>query len=479
MSTPDWVAPGHNPYQPPSYQDTFGDISSLPQQLLKLEGSMLPEGFRDVQVWKDFWEAIEEVFGNTVCSLLRDLYGKMDLNYMTQSPTVDNAMLLRRAKEIGITYDLSTFEDQDIRNFIRHTPEFWPEKGARNFIQYASFVINASLKMMYLWSQDYIKFVPENTSGVGTPVYEGGTWYPTSHVFISYDVSKFSNSVNENFTSQDALAKFFYSIAPIHLVIKSFMLTHKIDFGPLYGAATICTRIKDKAFLEMPAFGRTDRNTLCKWDKGGTPVLLFDDRTMCGTTNLSPDGDGIESPLLLNVGGDGELLLNDGSPLLLNESDMGGVIEYGCVRTWKKESGRDFYVEIQVNSVETNVAGELYVGFANPSFDMSDDPGSDANSWVLNLNDGNFTHNGVATPTGLTFTKGDTVRFYVKASGQMWLAKNATWIGNPVAGTSPSGTGVSNVHLYFGSNSNAGIVTFAEPGTYDFTSPVAASFFGT
>lgn len=217
----------------PSYQDVFGQPGDTARPY-DTEASMLPEGFRDVQVWRDLADTIDEVFSVEIGSMIRDLFGLVDLRYVTEAPTMDREILLKTAARIGWNVgDLNVFSNDDLRNFIRFSPEFWKEKGCHDFIQYMNFVINANLNLKYLWTEDYVTFVEEGASVIGTPVWEGGTWYPTSHVYLTYDISKFTSTVNPNFSSQQALARFFYSIAPINLVIKSFLQTLEIEFAPL------------------------------------------------------------------------------------------------------------------------------------------------------------------------------------------------------------------------------------------------------
>jgi hypothetical protein len=226
-----------------SFSDIYGDVESNEVFKLLTEGSMLPEGFRDIQIWRDLSEAIDEVFGSNIAALIKDLYGMQEIGYATRKPSIDKATLLRRTKALGVTTDLNVLDLQDVRNFVRYAPEFWKEKGGRNFIQYMSFVVNAVLEMSYSWTNNYQVFQKEGSDAIGTPVYEGGDWYPTSHVLISYDVSKFRNSVITSYSDQETLSRFFYSIAPINLVIQTFLLAI-----PMQGTFTTSMAIQMKVY---------------------------------------------------------------------------------------------------------------------------------------------------------------------------------------------------------------------------------------
>jgi hypothetical protein len=47
-----------------------------------------------------------------------------------------------------------------------------------------------------MWTTDYITFYPEGDPFIGTPIWEGGSWYPTTHVSINWDSGKFNVPLN-------------------------------------------------------------------------------------------------------------------------------------------------------------------------------------------------------------------------------------------------------------------------------------------
>lgn len=139
-------------------------------------GIMLPEGFRDIEVWRDLTDSIDEVMSSEIATEIESLMSTNDPYASSVNPAIDRRTLLYLIGAIGFKYKQNdVFDLQDLRRFVRHTPKFWAEKGNRQFIQYMSYVVNAQLQMQYLWTQDYSVFVPEGSPSIGRPVWESVT----------------------------------------------------------------------------------------------------------------------------------------------------------------------------------------------------------------------------------------------------------------------------------------------------------------
>lgn len=136
-------------------------------------GIMLPEGFRDIEVWRDFADSVDEVMNSEIATQIESLMSTNDPYASSVNPAIDRRTLLYLIGAIGFKYKQNdVFDIDDLKRFVRHTPQFWGEKGNRFFIQYMSYVVNAQLQMQYLWTQDYKVFVPEGSPLIGRPVWE-------------------------------------------------------------------------------------------------------------------------------------------------------------------------------------------------------------------------------------------------------------------------------------------------------------------
>jgi hypothetical protein len=163
-------APSIDSFTTLSYSQVYGNLDGS-GVTLNTQGAMLPEGFRDLQVWSDFMSCVEQVMGSPIASYIQSLLGMREPYFASTDPSIDRVTLLKIMNFIGFKYAQNDiFDDDDLRRFVRHTPLFWMEKGNRNFIQYMSFVINAQLSMEYLWTQDYVNFYPEGSSEIGKKI---------------------------------------------------------------------------------------------------------------------------------------------------------------------------------------------------------------------------------------------------------------------------------------------------------------------
>jgi hypothetical protein len=77
---------------------------------------------------------------------------------------------------------------------------------------------------VYHSSQEYEK-LPEGDPLIGTPIWQGGNWFPTTHVRVTFDGTKFSN------VSDSDIVAFFYSFAPYNLVLESIVNEERHGVG--------------------------------------------------------------------------------------------------------------------------------------------------------------------------------------------------------------------------------------------------------
>jgi hypothetical protein len=137
----------------------------------------------------------------------------------------DHDLLVRKTNLIG--FDLSEADlltDDDYTRVARHLAHYWYSKGTPRLIDFLGFILNSTIQVQNLWSttgptpDTYGTFLPEGDPGIGTPVWQGGTWFPTTHVRITYDPTAFNNYTLQKLTA------LFYAIANYNLVLESVVL---------------------------------------------------------------------------------------------------------------------------------------------------------------------------------------------------------------------------------------------------------------
>lgn len=123
-------------------------------------------------------------------------------------------MLGMKLKSSGI------LTDENYQIVSRYLGMYWFEKGTQSFIEFINFCLIANLTVQNFWSEvgpianEYNNMTLEAEDGTppGTPIWEGGTWFPTTHVQIRADGGL------QGLTVQ-TLSEFFYEISNYNLVL--------------------------------------------------------------------------------------------------------------------------------------------------------------------------------------------------------------------------------------------------------------------
>ncbi len=213
----------------------------------------LPTYLANNQVWVDLAATLDTVLGNYVdipvqkLSYIRDvndfhpsaLAAKIGVALLDESDAYyqgvrwnDPNVRLMLASMLGMDYaGLSNLQTIVHNAFIKHSVQFFPEQGTPSWPQYLGFTSDLVVQAEQLWStqvgNEYGPFLVEGDPGIGTPVWEGGTWFPTSH----YNVTIFTD-FNSTVSIEDfsVLLKF---AAPINIVF------NQISIGTVYFTGNI------------------------------------------------------------------------------------------------------------------------------------------------------------------------------------------------------------------------------------------------
>lgn len=145
----------------------------------------------------------------------------------------DRDTLIKGAQRHGFNYFSDTLTDADYARLNKYIENYWPEAGTEQFARFIGFLKRMYLDVDQLWSfeNDAADEYPElevYQRGKGVHVWDGGTYYPTSHVQLRYDALS-----NTNIDQVD-LFFLFYLLAPIHLVLERIIGEVKIEVETNY-----------------------------------------------------------------------------------------------------------------------------------------------------------------------------------------------------------------------------------------------------
>lgn len=205
----------------------------------------------DNATWTDLVESIDATFKDRVddptvwLSRIRDLWilkdstqDKIDSSEMladTDFEMPEKALLIRQTNMLGFDFkESSLISESDYQRIARNLALFWYGKGKPNFIDFMGFALNSIIRIVNLWSDPgdtfdtYGEMLEEGDPGIGTPVWEGGPWFPTTHVRVFFDPFRFGT------VQMAKLTALFYAIANYNLVLDMIILegtvwVHSVD----------------------------------------------------------------------------------------------------------------------------------------------------------------------------------------------------------------------------------------------------------
>jgi len=150
-------------------------------------------------VWKDLAKAIDTVWGTGLLPQIKQLQNLTNPFYTGASPAEGASLpsglnlipaateLRRKLQDIGITYSqLGSLSTTTQWLFSLFSGTYWEKNGTPAVWDFLSFVLGTPLTITPLWTEDFIIFVPINGVSGFSPVTEGGTYYPTPYIELSY-----------------------------------------------------------------------------------------------------------------------------------------------------------------------------------------------------------------------------------------------------------------------------------------------------
>lgn len=145
----------------------------------------------------------------------------------------ERSLLVKQVNILGARLQTAGIvSNQSYQNISRYLGEYSRQKGTYNFVQFFNFCLSSNLTSVLLWTQDYKKFVPAGDSSIGTPIWLGGLWYPTTHVTISASAGDLAD------ISLLELTNFFYEIANYNLILNNIDIASSLEIVDTLGSTS-------------------------------------------------------------------------------------------------------------------------------------------------------------------------------------------------------------------------------------------------
>jgi hypothetical protein len=190
--------------------------------------------------FRDFMDSIDSVFEtmvDTKTEILGDLRNMWVTNPAMENSLYENpaqlvpfeawsqperAILVKQVNMLGMKLrSAGIISDDGYQAIARWVGMYWFAKGTEAFIDFINYSLSSSLMVNSLWTSDYVNFFPAGDPEIGTPIWEGGTWYPTTTVEII---------AQGGLTNIDipTLVNFFYEIANYNLVLQAITIVYNL-----------------------------------------------------------------------------------------------------------------------------------------------------------------------------------------------------------------------------------------------------------
>jgi alpha-tubulin suppressor-like RCC1 family protein len=199
---------------------------------------LLPPYLENNPVWTELFDALDTLWANGTLNqagidnainalryirypyILTDAaLGKINEGQMIsfeEFAAPDRSLLIQQTNLLGLPITNSDLlSDEDYLRLFRNLGMYWFSKGKANFIDFLSYCLNTDFSIINLWTTNYVDFYEEGDPTIGTPIWSGGAWYPTTHVRLSYDAAKYTDVPTEDLT------RLFYDFANYNLVLLS------------------------------------------------------------------------------------------------------------------------------------------------------------------------------------------------------------------------------------------------------------------
>ncbi len=216
----------------------------------------LPSYLHENPIWVALADALGNVFQQYLSTPTQQLMSVRDVNNFHPAAVAEatgtrmldstdatyqgqtwnsKAVRISLATMVGMNFfNLSTITDETVYdNFVKYAVQFFPEQGTPSWPSFLGFATDTLISISQLWAQtdstgtQYINMTPAGSSAIGTPIWKGGTWFPTSH----YDVTVLSNFGTTNLQQLTELLQF---VAPINICFRNIGSQYSSNVTDLY-----------------------------------------------------------------------------------------------------------------------------------------------------------------------------------------------------------------------------------------------------
>lgn len=190
---------------------------------------LLPDSL-NTPFWRTLLDAVDHVWKEDIDDKIKDIYfineairfNETSLSELTPESSIDimdRETAIKKLNSLGLK--LRTTEGISniaLTRLCANISMYWFGKGSEQFIPFLSYTLGVRIRVTQLYTNNYSSFLEVGDPAIGTTIYDGGTWYPTSHVNVYID----PNTLVQ--TDLQSLIDVFFAIAPYTLVVHKWKI---------------------------------------------------------------------------------------------------------------------------------------------------------------------------------------------------------------------------------------------------------------
>jgi hypothetical protein len=167
---------------------------------------LLVDHFQQNPFWMDLASSMNDLFNPMVQNPAEMLAKMRDVNVESYYAGLNMQML-------GFRVPVLSFNPQEYVRLMGDIGKYVQTRGASiKFVDFIGYIKATRLTYIPLWAND-INDIDSLSDTPGTPIWQGGEWFPTPFYRVAYDASQL------NVTDEAEVSFLFTVLAPIHLVL--------------------------------------------------------------------------------------------------------------------------------------------------------------------------------------------------------------------------------------------------------------------
>ena len=230
----------------------------------------LPSNYSDNPLWSDLFDEIQELAEDFFHDPSTELANIRNSRNLDTKSLQDIVYLYRNSNQLGYEFLRDFFTEEDYDVLYSFASLFFNRRSTRSLQGFISYLLGTRFELNQLWTNsaatdDYTRFFTRAQLSDTDLITNGGTYYNTSQVELSFDATL--NSQQDD----DRIRELFYNLAPIWLVLNRVTPSSIRDETLVFSAPLVYPQ----EFSQQAVYNQTNFNTTIHYSSSGVDTYLI------------------------------------------------------------------------------------------------------------------------------------------------------------------------------------------------------------